>query len=169
MLVPLYEHGGELHVILTRRAAHLRSHTHQVAFPGGRVDPDDRDHWHAALREAHEEIDLDPQLPRRIGSLDRFVVRASDSFVHPEVAALPERPQLRPAPAEVEHILHVPVDELLRDDVWREEVWTFDGVDRHVAFFELHGDTVWGATAAILRQLLVLITGVDDPRVSVPS
>jgi 8-oxo-dGTP pyrophosphatase MutT (NUDIX family) len=162
VLVPLYEHEGEPYLILTRRAAHMRTHTHQVAFPGGRTDPDDAGPWHTAVREAHEEIDLDPALPRRIGALDRFVTFSSDSLIHPEVAVLPGRPDLTASPDEVEHILHVRVIELLHDDAFREERWDFGGLDRPVTFFELHGDTVWGATASMLRQFLTIVTGVDD-------
>lgn len=169
VLVPLYEADGDAHVILTRRAAHLRLHTHQVSFPGGRVDADDPDHWHTAVREAQEEIALDPSLPRHIGSLDRFVVYSSDSFIHPEVAGLPGRPDLVASPDEVEHILHVPIAELLSDDAWREELWLFDGARRRITFFELHGDTVWGATATMLRQLLTVVTAVTDDDAPAPA
>lgn len=162
VLVPLYEEDGEVHVVLTRRSPNLRSHTHEVAFPGGRVDPDDATVWDAAVREAHEEIDLDPELPQRIGELDTFVTGGSMSLVTPYVARLPERPQLTPHEAEVEHILHVPLAELFLPEAWREELWHRDGVLRRITFFELHGDTVWGATGAMLRQLLALLSGVED-------
>ncbi len=162
VLVPLYEYDGRPHVILTRRAAHMRTHTHQVAFPGGRADPADADPWHTATREAHEEIDLDPALPRRIGALDRFVTFTSDSLIHPEVGVLARPPVLTASPAEVEHILHVSIAELLDDDAFREEHWHLDGLERPVTFFELHGDTVWGVTASLLRQFLTIVTGVDD-------
>ncbi len=162
VLVALYEHQAEPFVILTRRSANLRTHTHEVAFPGGRADPEDVGPWATAVREAQEEIDLDPGLPRRIGGLDRFVTFSSDSLIHPEVAVLPRRPELRASPEEVEHILHVAIGELLDDAAFREERWDFGGVDRRVTFFELHGDTVWGATASMLRQFLAIATGVDD-------
>lgn len=162
VLVPLYEDSGEAYVVLTRRAPHMRSHTHEVAFPGGRIDADDRDEWAAALREAHEEVALDPALPRRVGQLDSFVTGGSMSLVTPLVGALPERPELRANEEEVEHILHVPVAELLLPEVFREEIWTRGGLTRAITFFELHGDTVWGATGAMLRQLLGIITGTDD-------
>ena len=75
---------------------------------------------------------------------------------------LPERPDLWPSEAEVERILHVPLTELLLPEVWREEIWTRAGFTRPITFFELHGDTVWGATGAMLRQLLAIVTGTDD-------
>lgn len=161
--MPLYEHENETWMVLTRRSPHLSSHTHQVAFPGGRVDPTDEDAWATALREAHEEVDLDPALPRRIGELDSFVTGGSNSYITPMVAELPGRPELKPSPDEVEHILHVPLSELLLPDVFREELWEFRGSPlRAVTFFELRGDTVWGATAAMIRQLLAIATGTDE-------
>lgn len=163
VLVPLYEEGGELHVVMTRRAQHLRKHRWEVSFPGGRRDDIDPSLWHTALREAHEEIGLDPALPRCIGELDRFVTVSSVSLVQPIVGVLPERPgDLVASPDEVEAILHVPVSELLRDDVFREERWPIGEHYRPITFFELIGDTVWGATAAMIRQLLSIGLGTDE-------
>ena len=161
VLVPLYEDAGELHVVLTRRAATLRSHTSEVAFPGGRSDEGESP-LVTALREAEEEIGLAPSLVRPIGELDQFVTVGSRSLVHPMVGALDTRPLLQPAPDEVEHILHVPVAELLAEGVFREELWPIVDRDRPITFFELYGDTVWGATAAMLRQLLSLAVGLSD-------
>ena len=79
------------------------------------------------------------------------------------MAALPERPALTPAEAEVERILYVPLREFLLPEVFREELWSLhDQPPRAVTFFELHGDTVWGATAAMLRQLLAIVSAADD-------
>lgn len=164
VLVPLYEDDDRTWVVLTRRSENLRTHTREVSFPGGAQDADDIDEWHTAVREAHEEVALDPTLPERIGELDRFVTKGSHSLIHPMVAALPERPVLVANEAEVEHILHVPLDELLAPHVFREELWRLPDPIGHrpISFFELRGDTVWGATAAMLRQLLAVVAGVDD-------
>ncbi len=161
VLVPLYEQDGELYVVLTRRSSNLRSHTSEVSFPGGRSDEGEAP-LSTALREAHEEIGLDPTLVRPIGELDLFVTVGSASLVHPIVGALAARPELVPAPDEVEHILHVPLSELLADGVFREELWPIFERERPITFFELYGDTVWGATAAMLRQLLSLAVGLAD-------
>ena len=160
VLIPLYEHDGEPMVLLTRRSPHMRSHTHEVAFPGGRHDEDDTDLIATALREAEEEVRLDPSLVEIVGELDRFVTGGSGSLVHPIVGLLPRKPAgLVPNPAEVEAILHVSLHEFLLDEVWREERWSRDGSAYFpVTFFELHGDTVWGATGNMLRQLLTLAT-----------
>ncbi|MBS1264354.1 MAG: putative Nudix hydrolase NudL [Acidimicrobiaceae bacterium] len=162
VLIPLYESHQGVSVILTRRSPSLRSHGHEVSFPGGGHDVADADHWATALREAHEEIGLDPALPTRLGELDRWMTVGSRSWIHTYVAELADMPELVPDPSEVELILHVPLADLLDEGVFSEELWPIDGDVRTVTFFELAGDTVWGATAAMLRQLLCLGLGVTD-------
>jgi 8-oxo-dGTP pyrophosphatase MutT (NUDIX family) len=160
VLAPLYEHDGELHVVLTRRTWEMRSHSGEVSFPGGRQDDADADLWATALREAHEEIDLAPASVEHIGELDHLATVTSRSFIVPYVGALSGRPDTTANPGEVSAILHVPLAELLDPAIFREERWTFPWAeDRPIFFFELVGDTVWGATGAMLRQLLGLVTG----------
>ncbi len=157
VLIPLYEHDGVAHVVLTRRSPHLRTHRWEIAFPGGRQDAGET-LWETALREAHEEVALDPTGIERLGELDRLRTVSSNSGIVAFVASLPSRPELVPNPAEVERILHVPLSELLLPGVYRQERWRWPGADddRPVHFFELVGDTVWGATASLLVQLLSL-------------
>ena len=160
VVAPLFDEDGEAWVVLTRRAQHLRSHKGEVSFPGGGQDPDDADLRHTALREAFEETALDPSSVEIIGELDHLTTVSSRSYVVPYVGALPGRPELTPNPSEVERILTVPLSELLLDEVFREEHWGVPPLDRRISFFELVGDTIWGATARILRQLLSLVSGV---------
>jgi hypothetical protein len=96
-------------------------------------------------------------LPRRIGQLDPFTTVGSGSWVTPLVGALPGSPVLRASEDEVEHVLVVRLTDLLHPDIYREELWPIAGADRPVTFFDLVGDTIWGATAAMLRQLLTII------------
>lgn len=162
VLVPLHLDGdgdGEPSVILTRRSAHLRSHRGEVSFPGGGQDPGET-FVETAIREAEEEIDLrDPV--RIVGELDHLQTVTSRSFIVPVVGVLERRPVLHPNPAEVAYALHVPLAELLLDEVFREERWGLPPLDRPLYFFELYGDTVWGATAFVLRNLLAIATGTN--------
>ena len=174
VLAPFYEHDGELWVVLTRRSWELRSHTGQVSFPGGRVEPGESP-VAAALRETEEEIDLEPSAVEVLGELDHLMTVSSRSSIVPFVGVLQGRPELVPSPREVDEVLHVPVRELLLDEVYREERWTFSmapawappevvdvggPIERPIFFFELVGDTLWGATAAMLRHLLSLALGL---------
>jgi len=161
VLVGLYDQENP-RVILTRRSRELRSHTNEVAFPGGRVDPADGDLWATACREAFEETGMDTGGLQLVGRLDPRVTVGSHTIIHPFVAVLPKRPDLTPNPDEVEAICHVPLGDLLDDQAWREERWETPLGPIVVTFFELDGDTVWGATAAMLRQLLALSLQVGD-------
>jgi 8-oxo-dGTP pyrophosphatase MutT (NUDIX family) len=169
VLAAFWEHEGALEVLLTRRSGHLRSHRGEIAFPGGRTEPGEHTSS-AALREAEEEVGLDPSSVELLGELDHLMTVTSRSFIVPYVGLLPGRPDgLVANPAEVDGVLLVPVAELLLEGVYREELWTWstppawvgDGaVERSIFFFELVGDTVWGATAAMLRQLLGIALGL---------
>ena len=162
VLVPLYEEGDELHVVLTKRAAHLRSHKGEVSFPGGRIDPGETA-LEAAYREAFEEIAMDTSGVKIIGELDRLATVSSRSRIVPYVGLLPNRPEgLVANPHEVASILHVPLSELTLDGVFREELWGPREGDRAVYFFELVGETVWGATARMLLQLLSVGLGLNE-------
>lgn len=161
VLAALYEEDGEAWVILTRRSSALRVHGGEVSFPGGGQDPGEA-LVDTARREAWEETCLDPTGVRIIGELDHLSTITSNSFIVPYVAALPGRPELKASPAEVEAIRHVRLSELLDPSIFREERWIFEGQDRPIWFFELVGDTVWGATAAMLRQLLGFATGTVE-------
>ena len=166
VLIPIYcSAQDELHVILTRRSAMMKHHTHEVSFPGGNQELEDQDLWATAIREAHEEIGLNPELPRFVGTLDSFVTVGSNSLVTPFVGILDTVPALEANPIEVEEIIDVPLAELLNPDIYREEIWQWqDGKSRPVFFFELIGDTVWGATASMLRQFLLVLLSIDQTK-----
>ena len=149
-------------VLLTRRSQALTSHRGEISFPGGRVDAGET-FEQAALREAHEEVALDPSTIELHGRLDPISTMVTRSFIVPVVGTLGTRPLLRPAEHEVERILWVPLAELTRSDTFREEVWNFDEEPRPMFFFELDDETIWGATARILHQLLRVALGIEGP------
>jgi 8-oxo-dGTP pyrophosphatase MutT (NUDIX family) len=163
VLAPLYEGPEGPTVVLTRRAAHLRNHRGEVSFPGGRQEDQDADLVATALREAQEEIALEPATVEVIGELDRLSTFTSRSEIHPYVGLLARPPErLVAQPSEVDRILQVPLADLLDPDAFHAERWTFpNGVDRSLFFYEIEGDTIWGATARMLTQLLAVGLGVD--------
>jgi 8-oxo-dGTP pyrophosphatase MutT (NUDIX family) len=164
VLAPLFEEDGEARVVLTRRSADLRTHRGQVSFPGGRID-EDEDALAAALREAHEEVGLDPGLVTTAGWLHPVLTMVSASFILPVLGTLAERPHLVANPTEVERIFDVSLAELADPGVFHEERWRFAG--RAIAgsednsfpvwFFEVSGELIWGATARMLYELLSIV------------
>ena len=171
VLVPLFEEDGEVRVLLTVRSDQLRSHQGEVAFPGGRLDTGE-DVVQAALREADEEVSLDPALVTVIGELTAMPTVSSNTVMTPVVAALDGRPTLRANPSEVHRIFDVALRELVADGAFHEEWWSVpDRVDRSgfpegefpVWFFDVADETVWGATARTLMELICLILKVPVP------
>ncbi|HEX6313036.1 MAG TPA: CoA pyrophosphatase [Acidimicrobiia bacterium] len=155
VLMTLFEENGEARVVLTKRPEHMPSHRGEIAFPGGTVQPDvDHTVLDAALREAEEEIGLSRGAVEVAAELDGISTVASRFTITPFVGLLDQRPTLVPDPREVEAILDVGLAELLDDGVYREERWDIGLPDRAIHFFELPGETVWGATARILFSFL---------------
>jgi 8-oxo-dGTP pyrophosphatase MutT (NUDIX family) len=128
-----------------------------VSFPGGRIEPEETP-LQAALREAQEEVGLDPSSAEVLGGLYPLATMSSSSSITPFVAVLPGRPVLRPNPGEVELAFDVALADLLADGAFREERWDMPhGPDRPVYFFDTPADLIWGATARILHELLSLV------------
>lgn len=139
-------------LILTKRPDTMRKHPGQVAFPGGRVDQDDPDIVAAALREAQEEIALDPGHARLVGLADRY--RTVTGFdVTPVVVVIPPDLPLYPNEEEVEAIFETPLSYVL--DAANHTVRTVDWNGEQRQFYEMHWDgfRIWGATAAMLVNL----------------
>ena len=149
-------------VLLTRRSESLTTHRGEISFPGGRVDLGETFEA-AAIREAHEEVALDPAVVQLGGRLDPISTIATRSFIVPVVGTVESRPDLSPAEHEVDRIIWVPLAELTRADTFHEEIWPLADTHRPMFFFELDDETIWGATARILHQLLRVALGVDGP------
>jgi mutator protein MutT len=151
------EEGAE--VLLTRRSRHLRTHKGEISFPGGRMDPGETP-AETALREAHEEVGLDPTLVTLFAELDHLSTVVSRSHIVPVVGRLPAVVPLGPASPEVERVMWLPLAELVRPDTYHSERWGRSPTDRLLHFFELEDETVWGATARILVDLITRSQGV---------
>jgi 8-oxo-dGTP pyrophosphatase MutT (NUDIX family) len=157
VLCAVFEEDSTARVVLTRRSSRMRSHTGEVSFPGGRLEGGEAP-LAAALRESAEEIGLDPAGVEILGQLSSLSTFLSRSIITPFVGVLPGRPTLHPNPAEVERAFDVPLSGLVADGVYRAELWMLPGTGwREMHLFELKDDTVWGATARMLRELLGLI------------
>ncbi|MGA7869940.1 MAG: CoA pyrophosphatase [Candidatus Binatus sp.] len=163
VLMPLFERGGDLHVVYIRRSDHVASHRGQVAFPGGRVDAIDATLLDAALREAHEEVGIHPSTVEVIGAFPTMQTTTSGIVVAPFVGVIPSDAPLRPQLSEVAQIFDVPLT-ALRDPKYRGDYeWQSDGPASRSAKFPAilyGGQVIWGLTLRITLNLLDLI----DPR-----
>jgi 8-oxo-dGTP pyrophosphatase MutT (NUDIX family) len=163
VLVPLFEAGDEAHVVLTKRPDTMPTHQGEVSFPGGGMrEGIDETLLDAALRETQEEIGLPRGAVEIVAELDTLATVGSRFTITPFVGLLDPLPRLVPHPGEVVKILEVPLSELLADGTYREEHW--GSPDRTISFFELHDETVWGATARILVAFLSHLTGHRSDR-----
>jgi 8-oxo-dGTP pyrophosphatase MutT (NUDIX family) len=168
VLAAVWEEDGEARILLTRRTAWLRSHSGQVAFPGGRVEPGET-LVDAARREAHEEVGLDPACVEVIGQLSRMHTISSGAGIFPFVGVLPAgRPTLEANADEVDRVFDVALGELMADGVFHEEIWGIADTERPIYFFDVAGETVWGATARMLYELLLLLIGRTPPPMPAP-
>lgn len=140
-------------LILTQRTEHLPSHKGQIAFPGGSIDRDETP-VQAALREAHEEIGLDPGEVEIVGELDTFPTFVSGFVITPVVGYVARLPELRPNPAEVAAVLTVPLADLT-DEIRREPGFVHAGRSYPTEAWVWRGHVIWGVTARILRLLLM--------------
>jgi 8-oxo-dGTP pyrophosphatase MutT (NUDIX family) len=153
VLMPLYEEDGDTRIVLIKRPETMSSHRGEIAFPGGKFEPGvDSDLRVTALREAHEEVGLDPGAVEIVARLDGIGTVASRFTITPFVGFLAEPPVLTPSPGEVVRTLEVPLSDLLDPDAYREEHWGTDTADFDVHFYDLEDETVWGATARILTS-----------------
>ncbi|QEE24390.1 CoA pyrophosphatase [Rhodanobacter glycinis] len=152
VLIGLRE-GVQPRIILTVRTSHLTAHAGQVAFPGGSRDAADGDAVVTALRESEEEIGLDRALASPQGYLDCFET-ISGFCITPVVACIDASARLRPSPDEVDEVFEVPLSFFLEPANLRRYVMEYRGRQREMVEFVHGGHRIWGATAAILLNML---------------
>ena len=152
----IYPRRGQPHLLLTLRPPTLAAHPGQVSLPVGAVE-EGEDPPAAALREAKEEVGLDPSAVRLIGPLTPLHIPASGFVLQPIVALTDPRPRLSPAPDEVESLIEVPLAMLRDPNRLQCELWRLDGQLHEIRFYAVRGHRVWGATAMVLAEFLAVI------------
>ncbi|RME83566.1 MAG: CoA pyrophosphatase [Caldilineae bacterium] len=157
VLVLLYPCQDELCLPLIRRTEYNGAHSGQISLPGGAREPSDPDLIATAIREAHEEIGVDPKQITVLGTLTPLYIWASNFQVQPAVGWTPNRPAFQIDPREVAELLEVAISDLQNPANRHEEEWELRGHKVHVPFFKIHNHIVWGATAMILSELLAVM------------
>jgi 8-oxo-dGTP pyrophosphatase MutT (NUDIX family) len=159
VLILLYPHGGQLHLVLTRRTDKLQNHRGQISLPGGRREGDEP-LWQTALREAQEELGVPPTAVEILGQLTPLYIPVSDFCVTPVVGWMEARPPWRLDPNEVAEVVEVPLRHLAQPVNVLEEALQRGELTMQVPFYLVDGHRVWGATAMVLSEFLTLLT--DD-------
>ena len=155
VLVGLFESSNGVEAILTRRSQNLTNHRGEISFPGGRLDAGESV-LQAALRETQEEIGLSPEDVEVVGELNSMATVVSNSHIVPIVGRYRTPPKLHAVNDEVDRVFSVPLSELVRTDTYSQEHWIFDDREFQINFFYLDDETIWGATARILFQVMML-------------
>lgn len=158
VLVPIVAHDVAATVLLTVRASHLRQHSGQIAFPGGKIDAGDRSPVHAALREAREEIGLEAGDVEPLGLLDPYMT-GTGYRIYPVVAIVRPPLRLQINRDEVEDVFEVPVQFLMQPENHLLHEREHNGVARKFYAMPFHDRYIWGATAGMLRNLYVRLYG----------
>jgi 8-oxo-dGTP pyrophosphatase MutT (NUDIX family) len=158
VLLGLFDQHNETYLTFIRRASTLRTHSGEIAFPGGAVDPSDVSPIATALREAQEEIGLDPSAVEILGVLRPVFTVVSNFLIIPIVAHLPRGlGTLQLQASEVAEIILLPLQGLADPEIYHTEKWIRDGLPHTVYFYDYGPYRIWGATARILNALLELL------------
>jgi len=159
-LVLVYPHDDTLQIALTVRGSGLRNHTGQVSFPGGRVD-EGESFEAAALREAAEEIGVDPHAVELLGRLTPLPIPVSGYLLHPVVGFTSMRPAFQRAEWEVARIIEARVTVFADASVIKREIRTRvakgQTIEVDVPFYDIDGEKVWGATAMVLAEFCAIL------------
>jgi len=156
VLVALVDHPSGLTVLLTERASQLANHAAQISFPGGRLEPSDPDVASAALREAHEEIGLDPACVRIIGYLpDHLVI--SGFRVTPVLSLVTPPFSVTPNPEEVADVFEVPLSHIFDKANHKARLRRVGDEDMLLHDIPWQGHSIWGATAGMLLTLVRMV------------
>lgn len=153
VLAPLFvDDAGKVRVVLTKRPDTMPTHAGHIAFPGGRPDPDDRGPVDTALREAHEEVGIEPSQVEVLGFLPPIDTVEFSLMVIPVVGRVSTPLGLVPSEREVARVYTPLLSDLADPDRW----WSIPWNGRKVWYYDLEGDTLWGATARMVRMMVGL-------------
>lgn len=158
ILIPIFEEDGNANMILTRRSRSLRTHAGEMAFPGGKVE-DGETIEQAAVREAYEEIGLDPKTVEIEGPLVSSSTMSSFTSLVAIVATIPKPVSYRLNSSEVEKVISFPISYLFKEGVHSVELWPISGGGEfEMHFFDFGDDLVWGATGRIIFEFMRTMT-----------
>lgn len=162
VLILLYpDKKQKIHFPLIVRPKYEGVHSGQVAFPGGKKDPEDVDFIDTALRETLEEVGVEVSRAQVLGELSKLYIPPSNFLVYPVVAAIPHEPVFVPSPREVDRMLTVDLMSMLGDAKREVKQVMWKGKEVQLPYYNIEGNTVWGATAMILGEFMTIIEELE--------
>jgi 8-oxo-dGTP pyrophosphatase MutT (NUDIX family) len=160
VLIPIYIMNDEYHIIFIQRTEKVRSHKSQISFPGGAYEKIDETMLNTALREAQEEIGLNPGDVDMLGELDDMATTITSYIISPFVGLIPYPYKFKLDEWETEEIIDVPLEVLMDKNNCEEKPELVDGTIVPSYFYHYNKKVIWGATARILNQLLRIISEI---------
>ena len=154
VLLALYERDDAVQVLFIKRTDRVGLHKGEIGFPGGRIEPDDRDALAAALREAEEEVGIPSEAVMPLGALPLVETIVTNMIIFPFVGRLDAPPLLIPSEFEVAKTIEVPLPTLLDPATYHEEDWIIRGVKRRIFVYRYGPYDIWGATGRIVQEFL---------------
>lgn len=162
VLVLLFPEGGKIYLCLIKRPSTMTHHPGQISFPGGKVEKDDPSAEMAALREAHEEVGIDPSYVRIIGKLSELYVEVSKFLIHPFIAWCDQKPDFIVNKSEVDELILLPINDLVANETIMEtDMDTITGRLR-IKYYPFKSQIIWGATAMILSELIEILKKIQS-------
>lgn len=160
VLILFYPHENNINIPLILRPNYDGMHGGQVAFPGGRTEKSDENLIRTALREAQEEIGIRTSDVQIIGELTQLYIPPSNFMVQPVVGYMESKPSFYPDPREVDLVFEISLDEITNPSIISEEILNVRGVEVQAPIYSIQGHKVWGATAMMIAELLMIIENV---------
>jgi len=161
VLILLYPDNGDIYFVLMRRPDYTGVHSRQISLPGGKYEKTDRDLIETAVREAKEEVGIEPSAVNIIGTLTPLYIPPSSYIVTPVVAWSVKRPEFTRDPREVEEIIEVSLTDFLDDrHIQTRRIKLFMGLSANFPCYYIDKNIIWGATAMILSEFRVILREV---------
>lgn len=157
VLILFFPKEGQWFMPFIQRPVYDGVHSGQISFPGGKCEESDLDYCATALRETHEEIGIDPANIEVLGELTPLYIPNSNFYVYPQVGWMKHEPVFIPDPTEVDEVIEVPVDVLLKVENVRRFSKEINGISLTAPYFDADGRRIWGATAMMLSEMLELL------------
>lgn len=169
VLLLLYPEGDQIFICLIKRPSTMKHHPGQISFPGGKVEKEDSSIEMTAIREAQEEVGIDPSYIRIIGKLSELYVEVSKFLIHPFLAWADHKPNFLVNKAEVEELILFPLSDFVANETIMEtDLETITGRLR-IRYYPFNSQIIWGATAMILSELIEILKKIHGGQLSLGS